>query len=252
MPRWLRRLPRPVPSEPQRRRFRLGDFLVRDDIHLVAGVDLFEFCSGRLRSIRLSCCLLLGRLGCRCLGRQVRLGCLEIGMDLQSPDPEADRCDDGNTCDHDPNDWSLMPGRRVVRCAGSGRQVRRPVVGRYRGCGQGNILSGRHRLVLCDRPSCRRLVPRSASRPLPDSVGREHESGRFFNVRHGAGRCHPLRRDKLCRWTPPVYLTTTYSDVPEDKMREEYYKSLQAQGLMTSRVYLVPRLVLVPDSLAPC
>lgn len=49
-----------------------------------------------------------------------------------------------------------------------------------------------------------------------------------------------------------IYVATTYSDVPEDRIREEYYKSLQAQGLMTSHSYLVPRLVVVPDRSAPC
>jgi hypothetical protein len=49
-----------------------------------------------------------------------------------------------------------------------------------------------------------------------------------------------------------VYLTTTYSDVPEDRMREEYYRSLQAQGLMTSRSHVVPKLILLPDRSVPC
>jgi hypothetical protein len=53
---------------------------------------------------------------------------------------------------------------------------------------------------------------------------------------------------------PPttIYVTTTYSDVPEDQMREQYYRSLQMQGLMTSRTYLVPKLIVVPDRSAPC
>jgi hypothetical protein len=49
-----------------------------------------------------------------------------------------------------------------------------------------------------------------------------------------------------------IYVATTYSDVPEDKAREDYYRSLQVQGLMTSRSYLVQKLVLAPDRLAPC
>jgi len=53
---------------------------------------------------------------------------------------------------------------------------------------------------------------------------------------------------------PPttIYVATTYSDVPEDRMREQYYQALQAQGLMTSRTYHEPRLVVVPDRTAPC
>jgi hypothetical protein len=49
-----------------------------------------------------------------------------------------------------------------------------------------------------------------------------------------------------------IYVTTTYSDVPEDKMREEVYRGLEVQGLMTSRTYFVPKLILVPDRAAPC
>jgi hypothetical protein len=49
-----------------------------------------------------------------------------------------------------------------------------------------------------------------------------------------------------------VYVTTTYSDVPEDRQREAYYKGLQAAGLMTSRSHLVPKLIVVPDRSAPC
>lgn len=49
-----------------------------------------------------------------------------------------------------------------------------------------------------------------------------------------------------------VYLTTTYSDVPEDKERDDYYKALEAGGLMTHRSYPVPRLIVVPDRSAPC
>jgi hypothetical protein len=53
---------------------------------------------------------------------------------------------------------------------------------------------------------------------------------------------------------PPttIYVATTYSDVPEDRMREQYYQALQAQGLMTSRTYHEPNLVVVPDRTAPC
>jgi hypothetical protein len=54
---------------------------------------------------------------------------------------------------------------------------------------------------------------------------------------------------------PPttIYVATTYSDVPEDRMREQYYQALQAQGLMTSRTYHEPNLIVVPDrSGAPC
>jgi hypothetical protein len=53
---------------------------------------------------------------------------------------------------------------------------------------------------------------------------------------------------------PPtlIYVTTTYSDVPEDKMREEYYQALVALGTMTFRRHLVPRLIVVPDRTAPC
>jgi hypothetical protein len=49
-----------------------------------------------------------------------------------------------------------------------------------------------------------------------------------------------------------IYLTTTYSDVPEDREREKYYNALAAAGLMTSRSYLVPKLILVPDRTPPC
>jgi len=49
-----------------------------------------------------------------------------------------------------------------------------------------------------------------------------------------------------------IYVATTYSDVPEDDEREQYYRSLQAQGLMTSRSYVVQKLVLVPDRTLPC
>jgi hypothetical protein len=49
-----------------------------------------------------------------------------------------------------------------------------------------------------------------------------------------------------------IYVTTTYSDVPEDKEREDYYKALEAAGLMTHHSYLVPRLIVVPDRSAPC
>ena len=48
------------------------------------------------------------------------------------------------------------------------------------------------------------------------------------------------------------YVTTTFSDVPEDKEREDYYKALEAAGLMTHRTRLVPRLIVVPDRSAPC
>jgi hypothetical protein len=53
--------------------------------------------------------------------------------------------------------------------------------------------------------------------------------------------------------TPTLeYITTTSSDIPEDKEREEYYKALEALGTVTSRKRTVPRLVLVPDRAAPC